>query len=458
MKHPSSPRAGNLTAAQTPPLADTGGTFRGILKSSALIGGSSLINIGVGAMRTKALALLLGPAGIGLMGGFTMILELSRNIAQLGLPQSGVRQIAEAASSGDKRRLALTRLVLQRTTFLCAVFGALTLWAFSAEVSTLTFGTKEHATSISLLSVALFLSVVSGGQSALLNGMRRMMAIAKVNVYGSVLGAIATISIVYFTAERGIVPSLVAISIASFVFSLWYSQKERTVNVVLNAGDAAREAALLFRLGLAFLASSLLMSGAAFTVRTFVLRTMGLDAAGMYQAAWALGGLYVGFVLQALGQDFYPRLVGVVHDHDACNATVNEQSTASLLLAAPGIIATITFARLVIYVFYSAKFDGAIVLLQWMCLGMALRVITWPPGFIIVAKNRQFAFIAAEASWATFNIAATWLCLHAFGLEGAGIAFLMTNIFHAFIIYYQARCMTGFRWSSENMRAGSYFV
>jgi PST family polysaccharide transporter len=200
------------------------------------------------------------------------------------------------------------------------------------------------------------------------------------------------------------------------------------------------------------------MSGAAFTVRTIVLRTLGLEAAGMYQAAWALGGLYVGFVLQALGQDFYPRLVGVVNDHRACNATVNEQSTASLLLAAPGIIATITFARMVIYLFYSAKFEGSIVLLQWMCLGMAFRVITWPPGFIIVAKNRQLPFIAAEAAWATFNIAATWWCLRYFGLEGAGIAFLMTNIFHGFIIYYQAHSMTGFRWSGENLRASLLFM
>jgi PST family polysaccharide transporter len=200
------------------------------------------------------------------------------------------------------------------------------------------------------------------------------------------------------------------------------------------------------------------MAGAAFVVRTFVIRTLGLEAGGIYQAAWTLGGLYVGFVLNALGMDFYPRLVGVINDHRACNAAVNEQTIMSLIMAAPGILATITFAPLVIYLFYSAKFVGAVVLLRWICMGMALRIISFPVGFIIVAKNRQLAFFVAEAAWATFNIASTWWGLQTFGLEGAGIAFLLTNFLHGLIVYHQARTMTGFRWSGENLRAGSYFL
>jgi enterobacterial common antigen flippase len=458
MKAPHLPSAGASTTPQEFPSAAKSGSFRGILKSSALIGASSLINVGLGALRTKAVAVLLGPAGIGLLGAFGMLLDFARSVAQLGLNGSGVRQIAEAASSGDERRLAVTALVLRRAILLCALLGAVVLGASSGAVSRLTFGTDQHATSILLLSVALFLSVLAGGQTALLQGTRRVADLAKVNVYGALLGTIATISIVYFAAERGIVPSLVAAAAATILLSWWYSSKVRTVAVVLNTGETARESALLLKLGLAFLASSLFMLGTGYAVRTFVLRTLGLDAAGMYHAAWTVGGLYVGFVLQALGTDFYPRLVGVADDHRACNAMVNEQAQASLLMAAPGIVATITFAPLVVYLFYSVEFGGAVELLRWMCMGMALRVITWPVGYIIVAKNRQVAFFALEAAWATFNIAATWWCLHAIGLEGAGIAFLLSYVFHALIVYPTARSMTGFRWSGENLRAGSYFV
>ncbi len=104
----------------------------------------------------------------------------------------------------------------------------------------------------------------------------------------------------------------------------------------------------MLKLGFAFMASALMMTGVAYVVRLILSREVGLDAAGLYQSAWTLGGLYVGFVLQAMGADFYPRLTGVARDNAACNRMVNEQAQVSLLLAGPGVIATLVFAPLVI--------------------------------------------------------------------------------------------------------------
>ena len=67
---------------------------------------------------------------------------------------------------------------------------------------------------------------------------------------------------------------------------------------------------------------------------------------------------------------------------------MNEQTLVGLLLAGPGVLATLTFAPLVIALFYSAKFGAAVGVLRWICLGAMLQVITWPMGFIIVAKGQ----------------------------------------------------------------------
>ena len=50
-----------------PPQADEK-SYSQILKSTALVGGSSVVNIAMGIVRTKAMAMLLGPAGFGLAG------------------------------------------------------------------------------------------------------------------------------------------------------------------------------------------------------------------------------------------------------------------------------------------------------------------------------------------------------------------------------------------------------
>ena len=159
------------------------------------------------------------------------------------------------------------------------------------------------------------------------------------------------------------------------------------------------EQVALLKLGVAFMASGLMMMGSGYIVRVLVLKEGGADAAGLYQCAWTLGSLYVGLILQAMGTDFYPRLTAVARDDSECNRLVNEQAFVSILLAGPGVIATLALAPLVIVVFYTVKFEGAAVILRWICLGLTLRVISWPMGYIILAKGRQSVFFWSELAW-----------------------------------------------------------
>ena len=85
-----------------------------ILKSSALVGGSSVLNIGIGIVRTKAMAMLLGPAGFGLFGLYGSIADLTLTVAGMGINSSGVRQIAEAVGSGKWTESALTTVAFRR--------------------------------------------------------------------------------------------------------------------------------------------------------------------------------------------------------------------------------------------------------------------------------------------------------------------------------------------------------
>jgi hypothetical protein len=76
--------AAEVCGAQTP-------TYDQILRSSALIGGSSVASLAIGVVRTKALAILLGPSSFGLIGLYGSIVEFVRSIATLGVNSSGVR-------------------------------------------------------------------------------------------------------------------------------------------------------------------------------------------------------------------------------------------------------------------------------------------------------------------------------------------------------------------------------
>jgi enterobacterial common antigen flippase len=450
------PASSLLQRAELEPIEK--GTYGQIVKSSALVGGSSVLNIAIGIVRTKVMAVLLGPAGFGLFGLYGSIITLTQTLAGMGINSSGVRQIAEAAGSDDSERIARIAVVLRRISILLGLLGAILLTVFSRRVSLVTFGTTQRTASVCLLSLAVLFQLVSAGQGALIQGMRRIADLAKMNVISALSGLIISIPVVYFFRERGIVPSLVGVA-ATMVLTSWrFSRKIHIHNPSLSVAQIGHEATALLKLGTAFMVSGLMVTGVAYVVRVILLQKVGFAATGIYQSAWVLGGLYVGFILQAMGADFYPRLSAVARDNKHCNRLVNEQALVGLLLAGPGVIATLTFAPLVIALFYSAKFGAAVGLLRWVCLGATLQVVTWPMGFIILAKARQDFFLLSEFVWAVIAVGLAWSCITSFGLNGAGIAFFLSYIVHAVLVYPIVRRLSGFRWSSTNKRVGLLFI
>ncbi len=429
-------------------------TYGQILKSSALIGGSSAINVAVGIVRVKCMALLLGPAGVGLMSIYNSIVDLGHNFAGMGISSSGVRQIAESAASGDSRRVARTVGVLRVTAWALGLMGAAVLLVGSRRIAMLTFGDTQHLVAIGFLSLAVLFRVLAGGQGAVVQGMRRVSDLAKIGVVGPLIGTLVAIPVIYWFRQDGVVFAVVTVAAATVLASWWYRRKVKMDPVPISLREAGLEAAGLLKLGAVFMTSAAMGMVVAFAIRTFLLRTVGIEAAGLYQAAWALGGLYVGFILQAMGADFLPRLTGVANDDPDCNRLVNEQALVSLLIAGPGVLATLTFAPLVLTLFYTAEFHPATNVLRWFCLGMALRVFTWPMGFIVFAKGRNRVFFWTEIAYTAVHVGLAWVLVRSNGLLGAGIAFFGSYVFHALMMYPVVRQLSGFRWSLPNQRTG----
>ncbi|RYE85191.1 MAG: O-antigen translocase, partial [Hyphomicrobiales bacterium] len=332
------------------------------------------------------------------------------------------------------------------------------LIALAGPISQLSFDTEARASGVMLVGLAVLLRIMAGAPIAMIQGSRNIGDLARMTVVGAVLNTVVAIPLVYFLGEAGVVPSLVAAALTSWIAAHWYARKLRGPRVRLSFADFTVEARQLLQLGLAFMASGLLTAGSAFLIRIFIVQQNGVDAAGNYQAAWALGGIYVGFILQSMAADFYPRLSAVGHDNEACNRMVNEQARVSILLAGPGLLATLALLPVVIAVFYSEHFVDAVPLLRWLCMGMFLRVVAWPMGFIILAKGDQKMFFWTEVAATVVHVGLAWLLLRTVGLVGAGVAFVGLYVWHGLLIYVLVRRMSGFRWTRDNLVLAGLFA
>ncbi len=98
-----------------------------IMWSTVLIGGSSILNVAFSVVRNKAIAVVLGPEGIGLMGLYSLVADLAQTVAGLGIKASGVRQVAEAVGTEEAERIARIGTVLKRLSIVLGLLGALVL-------------------------------------------------------------------------------------------------------------------------------------------------------------------------------------------------------------------------------------------------------------------------------------------------------------------------------------------
>ena len=435
------------------------GTHGEILKSSAMVGGSQLLNVLVGIVRTKAMALMLGPAGFGLFGLYTSVSSLAQTFAGLGINSSGVRQIAAAASKEQSDRIADTSFVLRRVSLALGSLGALLMVVFARQICWLTFNNDAHVSSLRWLSIAVFLTLISGAQSALIQGMRRIADLAKLQVWGAVSGAIFAILLVYRFREKGIVPSLICVAATGILTSWWFSRNiaiPKKARAARSTRNLRHEVGALLKLGLAFMVSSLTTLGVAYAIRIIILHSLGMASTGLYQSAWTLGGFYVGIILQAMGADFYPRLTASAHNNQECNRLANEQTLVGLLVAGPGVIASLTLAPLIIALFYSAKFGPAVGILRWVCLGAFLQVVSFPMGYIIVAKAERALFMACEVAWGIVSLSFAWYLIPNILVTRAGAAYFGSYVFHCVMLWALVRRLSGFRWSRENIRVGAF--
>jgi PST family polysaccharide transporter len=355
----------------------------------------------IGVIQLKFAAILLGPAGVGLIGAFQSITQLVNQISGLGLSKSGVREVAAAVNSDSQNNVGSTIYVLNRMCWFTGIIGTVFLILLALPISQITFGDDEHRTGLITLSCMVIITSVAQGKLAIIQGLRRIKDLVKVQMFGSLLGTLCSIPMYIFWGMEGIVPSLLLIALSNLLFAWWYSKKATYEYVILDWKDVVVKTRRMLGLGAAFMIGGLAATLSVYITRSLIIRDLGMDALGIHQAAFAISGYSLNFVLGAMGADFYPRLAGVSNDNYEMCKLVNEQTVIGLLLATPVLIAILGFAGWIVNILYSIEFYPATELLRWFVLGCYMRVISWPMGYVQIAKGAKYWFLFSQIS---FNI------------------------------------------------------
>ena len=424
-----------------------------VLKYTGIFGGVQGLNIIVGLVRNKLVALLLGPAGMGLASLFNAVVNFVSQATSLGISFSAVRHLSEMFDSGGPGRISAFVRTVRAWSAVAALLGAAACAASAPAVGRYVFDGDGHALEIVALAPVVAMLAITGGETALLKGARRLRELAVMQI-GIVAASLAVAVPVYWLlGMRGIVPVILLTAAANMALTMRYSLRMfplggwrgglRGLRRALAGGGA------MVRLGVAFIVSGVFGSGAEMVVRSFLNHCADLDTVGLYNAGFVMTVTYAGMVFSAMETDYFPRLSAVNHDTRAVNLAANRQIEVSLLIISPLLTFMITALPLLVPLLYSGKFAPVVPMAQVAVLSMYARAAMLPVAYITLAKGHSKAFMAVEGLSAAGLVGFVVAGFEAWGLVGTGVAVLLSNVFDLAVIIVYAGLRYRFRLSRQ---------
>jgi len=422
---------------------------RQIVRSSSIIGGSKIIEVFIGLVKTKIAAVLLGPAGIGLIGIYQNIMMLASTLAGCGVSQSGVRQLA--MSLDEPATLNLIQRTMWLANLMLGIVGMMVLWTLRDSISQWAFGDIGYADNVGWLSCGVLISLMAGSQLGVLQGLRHIEDLAKITVISAIISCVVGVTALYLIGEASILWIVLSPPAISCLVTSYYTPRLLRSKAKHDRQQIHKQWQAMFKLGLPIMFAALLPLITQLLIRSMVVNKIGIEASGYFQAAWVISVSYIGLVLGAMGSDYFPRLSGVIKNRKNARRLVNDQAEITLLLASPILLGMITFSPWIINLLYTESFAPSSRILQWQVLGDILKVSGFPMGFIVLALGRGDIFIGTQLTWCAMYLGAISLGITNYGLIITGVGFFIAYLVQYLLITIVAFKLIGFRLDRRNI-------
>jgi PST family polysaccharide transporter len=407
--------------------------FARILRSSALMGGAAGVSLIAALIRNKLIAMLLGPAGLGVFGILSQYAGMMSQIFGLGAGSTAVRHIADV----DEEHRLQRESEVRSFTWKVSAIGAIGAAALALPVCYWSLDGPENLHLMAIAGLAAPLLIVAGAWSAVMQARKQIGDLAKVQVISAIIGIVVSAPLVWFFGAIGAATSIVVVAgLPSLVI---YLMRRSPASCGPASDDGARK---LLRLGVAMLGIIAVTQLSLYATRILIVSYAGMEHSGFYQAALTTAGSIPNFIFVAMGVDYFPR-VAAARDEDEILGLTNGQIQAGIMMALPLFAGLILFGRQLLTLLYSDDFTPAEDVQGWMIWGVACRLVTWPIGYWLMAKASAKEIFVIEGAGAAMAPLLTLALLPQFGFSAVGIAYFSQAVLYGALVLWFMYHKTG---------------
>ena len=407
-----------------------------VLKAMSVFGGIQVITILCSVVRTKLVAVWIGPAGVGLITLYNATIDMLSQTSQLNLRQSAVRDIS-AGRSED--RLPRVVAVVRSLALYLGIGGALLCAVLSPLLSRWTFGDGEHTAAFIVLSLVVLFTSLAAGEQAVMQGLEHLKNIARSTLWAALVSTAAALLLFYFLRIDGIVPVLLAFGLFTFLFArLNRVNPPGPQSPLPGVAQAFREGRRMLSLGMYMTVSSFVSLLAAYLFAVYLNRHYSDSTVGIYQSGFTLVNTYVGVIFTAISMEYFPRLSSVAMRPKLASVLVSHEIRVTLWALLPLVVCFICASGLIVHILYTSSFMSMVPYISIAVTGTFMRAVSWCMAFAILARGDGRSFILTESVSAAVMLVLNVIFFSRMDFMGLGIAYVIWYLVYALVVYFAA--------------------
>lgn len=408
-----------------------------------------------GAIAVKLLAIVAGPAGVGLYSVLRQLQQMLSSVASIG-GQNAVVQGMSIYTGITRQRFFLSTLYvfLAMGLLVCGVVLA------GADLIAGLALAGDHASAVRWLVIPVILGTLLFFLRGVLTADGQYGSVALINLTTGLGAAVVALpaglaymrgypDLLVLLVGGGLVPALLIAFIHVRRLGYLGSLAELAPSGV--TWDATTR---FLHVALPSLLSLMLTLGCVLVVRAKVVHLYGLEGAGQFDAAWSISAMYLALFLASLQSYLLPTLSKTSTDA-ALHCALSKAFHFALMLSLPLIVGLVVFKPLVMSLLFSKAFMPALDVLRWVLLGDFVRVLGWVMSTTLLARADMKGFALGEGLWSLVFVAVALLLLP-HGIEWVGVAYLLGYV--AYLIFLGWRLWRVHGAGLERHRIGQWLA
>lgn len=415
------------------------------VKYLGLFGGAHGASLLLGMVRNKLTTLLLGAHGLSIIAYFNRTVQMFSDCTNMSLSFSAIRRMSDVYENCDAEEVKHSVRVVRSLALFTGIVGMALMLMLSPFVSDMLFNGDASFERMMMLSPAVLFMAVTGGELAILRGVKQLGRVATYTFAMSLISLLVAIPLYYIFGFTGIFIAIFLNAFTQMAVILYLSVPLYAYRVNPFSLRLLRDGLGMVKLGVGYMYATMLTSLAIWLLCVLLSKYGENTTVGFFMACFTLINLLPGVLFAALDSDYYPRLSGVSSNLKVRNEMVNRQVEVQQLVQSPLLLAFVVALPIVYPLFYDGEFLVAVPMTQLAMVGMFMRSMAYPISFLPLAKNDTTAYFLQET---IYNISFVVLIIAGyllFGLLGIGLGVAVVYTLDFLVVYGISHIRYGYR-------------